>query len=135
MSLPVANEHVRGVDGCVQVALIMFLALGLLLVAGFMAHQLWLIAQGTTTYESFKRIQLQKMLLAQQLAEQHEAADEQQPSRRSRWLPQLGKRGQRPVDMPGNMYDRGLHWNVKDALMARSWQGRKQVFLPVKKRH
>ena len=117
-----------------QVALIMFLALGLLMVAGFMAHQLWLIAQGTTTYESYKRMNAHRTLLAQRLAEQHEPDGDQQQGGRFRWLSWLEGRKQRALDMPVNIYDRGLQWNFRDALMPVSWQGRQQVFTPVKKK-
>ena len=116
-------------------ALLLFLVLGLLLVAGFMAHQLWLIAQGTTTYESFKRTNLRKTLLAQRMAERTEL-EEEQPGRRSWWLPGLRRRRRRLIDsdMPVNIFDRGLLWNFKDALMPVSWPGRREMYTQIHKR-
>ena len=113
-----------------QVALLMFMAVGLLLVAGFLAYQLVLVGSGTTTYETYKwrevarRMAVERWASGEGASTQGASTDAVPGSGRRRWLlpwrdassPQLP-----PLVMPGNVYNRGLHANFVDALFPPAW--------------
>jgi hypothetical protein len=124
-----------------QVALLAFLTMGLLLVAGFLAGQLWLVARGTTTYETYKWREVQRRLAVEHLAEIDGGAsgDGALDVRRygAWWLAWWHGEGSRrlpAVVLPKNVYNRGLRANFADAIFLPAWARRKQGAPAKKKR-
>ena len=114
-------------------ALLAFMSMALLLVVGFLAGQLWLVARGTTTYETYKWREVQRRLAAERLVELDggAAVDGALDLRRDGtwWLPWWpGRASMRlaPVVLPENVYDRGLRANFADALFPPAWARQRQ---------
>lgn len=96
-----------------QVALVVFLGVACLLVAGFLVYHTCLIASGTTTYEVYKWREVHRRRQAEKLAEQSGDKGSEQSWVRKR---RLGD-----VDRLDNIYDRGLVANFTDAVVLPTW--------------
>ena len=106
-------------------ALLIFMAVGLLLVAGFLAYQLALVASGTTTYETYKWREVARRMAAERCTDGEGGTTDGAPKGTGRrWLLPWrdGSSPQPPLAVqPVNIYDRGMRANFAEALFPPAW--------------
>ena len=91
-----------------QVVLLFFMLVAAVFVGAFLVYHLWLIAKGTTTYETFKRREAREDRALEALTQQHPEHD---PKVLWAWL---HRKGAPKIPKLPNMYDRGLRANFAE---------------------